>query len=105
MSDAQGDRDGSAARDTVPPAGGSGPGHEQGTVGRGAFAGGILLGGAIAIGGFAGISELGLTGLPSIALEMLTVLAALGITTAIWRRSAAQVMLDSPAGPQDRGRE
>jgi hypothetical protein len=76
------------------------------TVARGAYFGGIALGGIVLAAGLYGVSALD-AGSWSIPLEMAVVLGAMLATTAVWKWSARRDTpldgdLDSPSGPHDR---
>jgi hypothetical protein len=75
------------------------------SIARGAFFGGLALGGALIVAAFYAIPQLDLHPLASLVLELASMILGLMITTRIWRASAARgsPALDSTAVDQDRG--
>ena len=75
------------------------------SIARGAFFGGLALGGALIVAAFYAIPKLGLHPWASLVLELASMIFGLLITTRIWRASArsGSPALDSTVGDQDRG--
>lgn len=74
---------------------------KRSTVSRGAYFGGLLVGGGVLAGGLY-VSSMVEGRVGTILLEMVAVGLAMLVTTAIWRRSARNAPeLDSPDEPRD----
>jgi hypothetical protein len=83
--------------------------EEAGTVSRGAYFGGLVLGLVVVVVGFFAVSALELGILFKIPLEVGVVYVALRSVTALWRANArahlearAEGLLDPPSAGQDR---